>query len=117
MPTNTNDGQHLTTTDAPVPGPLIRLLDVPDVRWLPRRNGKKLHRSVPFRWAQHGLRGIQLRTLRVGGALCTCEEWLHEFFSAVTAAVPPSRSAGRVAPTKPSAAYERATAELRERGY
>jgi hypothetical protein len=60
---------------------LIRLHDVPKLRWLPtRRGGAKLNVSTVWRWAMRGVRGHRLRTLRCGGTLCTEESWLREFF-------------------------------------
>src|SRR5687767_11665175 len=75
---------------------LIRLADVPRVAWLPRRReGKRLGLSTVHRWAQRGLGGVVLRTIRVGGVLCTSERWLWDFFTALSgnasAAPPPSR--------------------------
>jgi hypothetical protein len=38
------------------------------------------------RWAQHGLRGVRLEIVRVGGRLASSREALARFFSAVEAA-------------------------------
>lgn len=60
---------------------LIPLADVPKLPWLPKRNGKRLHKSTVFRWAQRGVGGIKLKTTRIGGARCTTEAALREFFA------------------------------------
>ena len=78
--------------------PLIRLNDVPALPWLPRRRGgKKLNVSTVHRWADPK-RPIHLRTTRVGGARCTQENWLREFFDRMAREQPASpaiRSAAR----------------------
>src|SRR6185437_10074190 len=60
---------------------LMPLADVPDLPWLPRRRGKRLHIATLYRWAGRGCGGRRLRTMRVGGVLCTSEEALREFFA------------------------------------
>ena len=74
--------------EAPIP-----LTQVPTtVRWLPRRRaGKKPNIATIFRWAQRGLRGVRLETLRVGGTLCTSEEALKRFFQHLTGPTETSR--------------------------
>jgi hypothetical protein len=44
------------------------------VRWYTDRTGESLHRSVPYRWAQHGVAGVRLPTVRLGGARYTSQE-------------------------------------------
>jgi len=67
---------------------------------LPRiRNGKKIHLSTLFRWAQagkiasDGMR-VRLETIQVGGTRCTSLEALQRFFDRLTGEVevvtPPS---------------------------
>ena len=46
-----------------------------------RRGDRPPHVSCLFRWAKHGLRGVRLETLRVGGTLCTSREALERFFA------------------------------------
>jgi hypothetical protein len=59
---------------------LIRLADVPKLKWLPgRRGGRRLNVSTVFRWTQPH-RQIRLEAVRVGGALCTTEAALMRFF-------------------------------------
>jgi len=57
---------------------LIPLRDVP--RHLPPRpNGKRLHISAVYRWAQRGVRGTVLETIRMGGSTYTSLEALQRF--------------------------------------
>jgi hypothetical protein len=65
---------------------LIPLSDCPRLRWLPRRRrGRRPHAATFFRWAKHGLRGVRLETIRVGGTLCTTQDALRTFFERLTA--------------------------------
>jgi len=63
-------------------GKYIPISDVPGI--LPKKNGKKVSVSAVYRWLK-GLRGIQLRAIQIGGTRCTSQEWLSEFFSALSA--------------------------------
>ena len=45
-----------------------------------RRRGKRPHVATLYRWAQRGLRGVRLETIRVGGTLCTSVEAIQRFF-------------------------------------
>ena len=52
------------------------------MKWVPPRRGDRpTHASCGFRWAKHGLRGVRLETIRVGGTLCTSREALERFFA------------------------------------
>ena len=42
-------------------------------------NGKKPHQSTVFRWATRGVRGVVLRTEKIGNTRFTREAWLREF--------------------------------------
>ena len=54
-------------------------------RNLPRRRaGKRPHPSTLFRWASHGLRGIKLEVVKIGGTTCTSRESLQRFFQRLT---------------------------------
>ena len=65
------------SSETPIP-----LSQVGKIPWLPRRrHGRKIDKSTLFRWVQHGLRGIRLEALRVGGTLCTSEAALKRFFA------------------------------------
>ena len=49
-----------------------------------RRKGKRPAVSTIFRWAQHGLRGVRLETIQVGGTKCTSIEALQRFCERLT---------------------------------
>lgn len=62
---------------------LISMRDVP--RLLPYRpNGKRLHISAVYRWAQRGVRGVRLEVIRIGGATYTTREALQRFAEHLT---------------------------------
>ena len=65
------------------------------------------------RWAASGLKGHKLRTVRVGGTLCTTEAWLWEFFEGLSApeGVPVPRT-----PKQRQRDREKARRELEEAG-
>jgi len=77
---------------------LIRLADVPSLPWLPLRSGKRLSLPTVYRWAQRGLRGVKLRTVRVGSCQCTSEAWLWDFFNRLSN---PAGGAGEGRPPTP----------------
>jgi len=59
---------------------LVPLHDVPKI--LPTRgNGKRVHISAVYRWAQRGIRGTRLEVVRVGGTTYTSREALQRFAS------------------------------------
>jgi hypothetical protein len=58
------------------------LTEIPE--HLPRRRGKKVHKSTVFRW-RNGLRGVRLETIRCGGTLCTSLQAVQRFFDALSA--------------------------------
>ncbi len=90
---------------------LIRLADVPKLKWLPTRNGKRLSLSTVHRWVQKGLGGQRLQTLKVGGAFCTTEQWVREFFLRLT----PSDEGGAVQPVRmPATQWEQDLATVDE---
>lgn len=80
---------------------LILLKDAP--KHLPLRpGGKKLHISAVYRWITHGVRGVVLESVRLGGATYTSLEALQRFAEAqsrkpdmAVAAVVPPRSRHR----------------------
>src|SRR5947209_1680704 len=65
-------------------GPVFPVFEVPE-NLPPLRAGKKLHKATPYRWARRGVAGIRLRTICVGGTLCTSAGWLREFCDRLTA--------------------------------
>lgn len=81
---------------------------------LPRRRaGKRPHVATLYRWVQHGVRGVKLEGIQVGGTLCTSLEALQRFCERCTD--PSSRP-----PSSTSQSREReikkAEAELAEAG-
>ena len=78
-----------------------------------RRQGKKAHTATVYRWAQRGLRGVRLETLRVGGTLCTSREALQRFFERLTDTDSPPPSVPSVSR---KASIEKADAELARLG-
>ena len=58
------------------------LSEIPSLGWIPRRRGgRRIHKSTLFRWASHGLRGVILETVSVGGTLCCNRIHLRTFFA------------------------------------
>jgi len=49
-----------------------------------RRRGKRPHISCIYRWTTHGLRGVILKSIQIGGTRCTSEEALARFFERLT---------------------------------
>jgi uncharacterized protein DUF1580 len=55
-------------------------------RQLPKlHSGKRPHVSTLFRWAERGIKGVRLETIRIGGRVCTSREALHRFFERLSA--------------------------------
>jgi hypothetical protein len=74
-------------------------------RRLPRlRAGRPVSPATMWRWAAHGLRGVKLETVRVGGTTCTSVEALGRFFAAL--------SGGRAAAATPAARNSAVEAQL-----
>jgi hypothetical protein len=98
----------------PTSEPLVRLADVPRLKWLPgRREGKRIHVATVHRWAQRGLRGVRLETLRAGGALVTSEAAITRFFERLTE---PAAGADVRTNSQRAKAVERAERELEQAG-
>mgnify|MGYP006298160503 CR=1 FL=1 len=97
---------------------LIPLGEVPrTVKWLPgRRGAKRIHTATLYRWAQRGLDGVRLETLKVGGTLCTTEEALKRFFAALTEADGRCAQPGGRTPTARRRAVEKSKRRLAEAG-
>ncbi len=64
-------------------------------RFLPRRNGKKVHRTTLGRWASKGRGGVVLRTWMLGGVRYTTRRAILEFVERLSAS---GREAERSAP-------------------
>jgi Protein of unknown function (DUF1580) len=59
---------------------VLSLAEAAQLTLLPRRRrGKRPHMATLYRWAQRGLRGVHLETIRVGGTLCTSVEAIQRF--------------------------------------
>jgi hypothetical protein len=64
---------------------LFPLAQVPNLGIIPnRRRGRQIHVATLHRWAVHGLNGVVLETLQVGGTRCTSREALRRFFQSLT---------------------------------
>ncbi|MEM6277071.1 MAG: DUF1580 domain-containing protein [Pseudomonadota bacterium] len=48
--------------------------------------GDRPHAATLHRWASRGLKGVKLKFVYAGGHRRTTEEWVREFFDAVTEA-------------------------------
>lgn len=82
-----------------------------------RRQHKKCHRATIFRWTRHGLKGVVLESIPIGGTRFTSREALKRFFQRL--AEVDSQSAGP-APSppkspKPTAMRRDAVAAARRR--
>ena len=53
------------------------------VQWYEQRTGRRLHRSVTYRWRQRGVAGIKLPTIRLGGTRYTSEEAIAWWTAAI----------------------------------
>lgn len=52
-------------------------------RYFPRPGGQKVSVKTLYRWASRGMRKGKLRTIKLGQQLCTCEDWVQVFISAL----------------------------------
>lgn len=94
---------------------VFRLAEAP--KYLPMgRGGRRVHVSTVFRWAQRGIRGVKLDTIRVGGALHTSTSALQRFAEQLTKL---SGNGGNQAGPSPSVRRRAAAAEveLRREGF
>lgn len=98
----------------PMGDDLIQLRDVPKL--LPSRNGKRLHHTTVWRWAQKGLDGVRLETVKVGRAIFTSQRALDAFFRRSTLQVPESGNPGvptpKSNPTRRRRAQQQASRDL-----
>jgi len=62
-----------------------------------RRRGALPHVSTLFRWSTHGVRGVVLETIQVGGTRCTSRQAIERFFAALT-----ERSGSPATPSAPT---------------
>ena len=49
-----------------------------------RRGGKRPHVATFFRWVTHGVGGVRLEAIKVGGTLCTSAEAIQRFCERLT---------------------------------
>jgi hypothetical protein len=75
-----------------------------------RRPGKSISRSALERWRTKGVRGVVLRTVKVGTTVCTCDAWIAEFLELLNSDKPASQAPETRTPTQ----RERAAAEARK---
>jgi hypothetical protein len=81
------------------------------------RPGKKTHVATIFRWIQHGVRGVKLEAVRLGGRWVTSAEALQRFAEACSAAsAPDAAPPARPIPAARRLSAERADRELAEMG-
>jgi hypothetical protein len=60
-------------------------------RRLPRvRGNRPVSPATVWRWAAHGLRGIKLDTVKLGGVTCTSADALRRFFARLSGETAPS---------------------------
>ncbi len=98
---------------SPSEGKLIRLADVPRLRFLPRRRGRRgnLAVSTVIRWALDKKRRTRLRVTRVGGTWCTTSAWLRDFFDRQA-----QEELGELQPMSAEASQQRAEEQLQQLG-
>jgi hypothetical protein len=75
------------------------------------RPGKKTHVATIFRWIQHGVRGVKLEAVRLGGRWVTSVEALQRFAEACSASPAPDASPSH----RPTSATHRRAAERADR--
>lgn len=66
-----------------------------------------------WRWATHGVRGVQLQHLRPGGRVYTTTAWLQAFIAATTQSA--ARSPRRSMPARPARKARKATPVQRQK--
>ena len=76
------------------------------VNQLARREG--VHCATPWRWMQHGVRGVRLRSVRVGGRRFVLKSYWQAFSDALNSDLAPAA----VPPAAVNARAERAGREL-----
>lgn len=94
---------------------LVRIGSLPDE--LPKhRTGRKIHIATCYRWVTHGIRGICLESVMVGGGRCTSKEALSRFFNRLSVADRNDSSQGLpLRPSNPTAPMPRRSPSRRQR--
>jgi hypothetical protein len=75
---------HSVLSDLEAGEPSILLADLRDEPFMPRRNGKKLDKSVPFRWHKRGTGGVRLDAVCTPTGLVTTRSACLRFFAALS---------------------------------
>ena len=68
--------------------PPILLPDLRDQSFMPRPNGKKLDKSVPFRWTTRGCRGTVLESIATPTGKATTRSAVLRFFARLSGTTP-----------------------------
>lgn len=64
--------------------PPILLADLRDEPFMPRPRGRKLDKSVPFRWHKRGTGGVKLDAVRTPTGIVTTRSACLRFFAALS---------------------------------
>ena len=74
--------------DAEAGEPLILLPDLRDQPFMPRPRGRKLDKSVPFRWVTRGRGGVVLEAITTPTGKATTRSAVLRFFAALSGTPP-----------------------------
>lgn len=99
----------LSTGESP-----ILLADLRNEPFMPRKAGKKLDKSVPFRWASRGTAGVRLESITTPTGKATTRSAVLRFFVALSKNNNPTVPAPTLRSRR--AAVSRAHAELAAAG-
>ena len=84
-----------TTHHPPVPSSspekLINTREAAALPWL-QMQGKPMRVTTIYRWIHLGVKGRKLRTVSIGGAFATTEEWLRDFCGFNAPGAPPEKT-------------------------
>lgn len=80
----------------------------------PRRCGRAVHVSTVHRWRSHGIRGVRLEAVRIGGGWVTTLESFTRFCRELTLADDPEAKDGRLSESTNDAVVN---AELESEGW
>jgi hypothetical protein len=82
------------------------------------RNGRRPHIASLYRWAEAGIKGVQLETLQIGGSRVTSREAANRFIAALTAkANGDIKIPGVRTPNRRQKDHDRADRELTKSGW
>ncbi len=74
--------------DAEAGEPLILLPDLRNEPFMPRPRGRKLDKSVPFRWVTRGRNGVVLEAITTPTGKATTRSAVLRFFAKLSGAAP-----------------------------